>query len=260
MSKKRTAQKKPIIELKGISKGFEEKSVLQSIDLSIYQGEQVCIIGKSGCGKSVLANIMIGLLKPDNGRVCINNADLTDAKSEEWDTIFGDFGVVFQWGALFESLTVRENIAARLYEKENVDEKEVKALVTRTLKKVGLDGSIMESIPSELSGGMKKRVAIARAISHSPHVVIYDEPTTGLDPVHCEVIDNLIESLGAENRTSIIITHDLTTVQKIASRVVMLHEGVIHFDGNPREFFKEKDPVIVSFLRRSRSYNCREQG
>ncbi len=245
----------PVIRLQGISKSFGEKKVLSDINLAVFRGEQVCIIGKSGCGKSVLANIMIGLLRPDTGKVFINNQDVTDAESDVWDRIFDDVGVVFQWGALFESLTVRENIAARLYEHheegEEVSEEEIVALVTRTLKKVGLDASIMESIPSELSGGMKKRVAIARAIAHSPHLIIYDEPTTGLDPVHCEIVDELIQELGKEGRTSIIITHDLATVQKIANRIIMLHEGNIHFDGTPQEFFKSEKPVIQTFLKRS---------
>lgn len=245
-----------MISVSHVSKRFGEQVVLRDVSLDIGEGEKVAFIGQSGIGKSVLMKLIVGLLQPDEGRIEIGGEDISRFHKKDWNRVLTRFGVVFQGAALFDSLTVRENVGIRLIEERKVSAAEIENRVSAALASVGLNpAEVLNKYPSELSGGMQKRVGIARAIVHKPDVVFYDEPTTGLDPVNSEKIDQLIQTLaGEKGRTSVIITHDLYTVKKIASKVAMLHDGNIHFLGSPDALFASTDPVIVDFLRRTHFY------
>lgn len=242
-----------MIELRGVWKGFGKQQILEDISMEIADGEKLCVIGQSGSGKSVTMKIITGILKPDRGQVFIDGDEVTRFRGKEWNKVLTHFGVVFQGAALFDSLTVLENVGIRLIEERSHSKEEIRSLAAEALQQVGLDPEVnLPKFPSELSGGMQKRVGIARAIVHRPRYLFYDEPTTGLDPVNSGLIDDLMNSLAQEDgRTSIIITHDMYTVKTIATKVAFIHNKRLHFFGTPEQLSASSDPAIVDFLSRS---------
>ncbi len=242
-----------MITLKSVWKGFQDQSILEDISLSIPNGEKLCVIGQSGIGKSVMMKLMVGLLQPDKGEIWIEGQNVTEFRPKDWTPILRDFGVVFQGAALFDSLNVLENVGIRMIEERSAKPAEIKERVAESLKQVGLEpNEVLTKYPSELSGGMQKRVGIARAIVNKPKYIFYDEPTTGLDPVNSGRIDELMNTLAQEQgRTSIIITHDMYTVKTIATQVAMIHDRRLHFQGTPKEFLDSQDPEIQRFLARA---------
>ncbi|MDD5361857.1 MAG: ABC transporter ATP-binding protein [Ignavibacteria bacterium] len=240
-----------MIEFKKVEKSFGEKKVLKGIDLEIRKGETLIIIGKSGCGKSVMLKHIVGLLKPDKGEVIVEGQDIVKMKRKELYTMRKKFGFLFQGAALFDSMTVEENVGLGLRENKRLKDSEISEIVAEKLELVGLPG-IQNMNPSDLSGGMKKRVSLARAIADNPDYILYDEPTTGLDPVMSDNIDELIRDLAAKLRvTSIIVTHDIFSVIEVAQRVVMMDNGIVYFSGTPDELFMSKDSLIIEFLHRT---------
>lgn len=241
-----------MIEIRNLHKSFGDKAVLKGINLNIETGDTIVIIGRSGCGKSVLIKHIVGLLEPDDGYVKVEGKIVSDLNEKELYRLRKKFGFLFQGAALFDSMTVEENVGLPLIESESrYSTKEIKDVVEEKLSVVDL-GNIHKQKPAELSGGMKKRVGIARALITNPDYILYDEPTTGLDPIMSDSIDNMIKELaGKLNVTSIVVTHDMYSVKNVADKVAMIHEGVIHFVGTPEELLKEKDSIIVDFIKRT---------
>lgn len=242
-----------MIEIKNLVKSFGSKQVLRGVDLKIEQGKTTVIIGISGCGKSVLLKHIVGLLKPDEGHILIDGDDITTMTEKEIYAIRKKFGFLFQSAALFDSMTVGDNVGIALRENTTMPRKEIDSIVTEKLGLVNLPGT-EKLMPSELSGGMRKRVGLARALATNPQYILYDEPTTGLDPVTSETIDQLMDAV-ARNKdlkvTSIIVTHDIFTVYEIGDWVAMMHEGKVHFQGTPDELRTTKDPIVREFLERT---------
>ena len=233
-----------LIELKDVSKRFGRLIVLRHLDLSIARGESLVVIGASGTGKSVMLKHIVGLLRPDDGEVWFDGKRIDNLPERDLMVIRERFGFLFQMGALFDSLTVEQNIAFPLVEHTNKSADEIRDMVQEKLRLVGLP-EVGKKMPMELSGGQRKRVALARAIALNPEVILYDEPTTGLDPVRSDVINELILKLQRElSVTSIVVTHDMQSAFKVADRIVMLHEGRVIFDGTP-ETIKTTDNEIV---------------
>jgi phospholipid/cholesterol/gamma-HCH transport system ATP-binding protein len=229
-------------------KRFHDNSVLRGVDLDVESGESLVVMGRSGCGKSVLLKHLVGLLEPDEGRVLVDGAEVARLSRRKLFELRMRFGMVFQGSALFDSLTVGENVGLALREHTTLPEPEVARICEEKLHMVGLDGVTALS-PSELSGGMKKRVAFARAIAMDPECVLYDEPTTGLDPIMADVINTLILKLKRElGITSIVVTHDLASAYKVADRVAMLHDGRIIFDGTPDQVRAADHPIVRQFV------------
>ena len=241
-----------MIEIKDLHKSFGSKKVLQGVNLTIEKGETLVIIGRSGCGKSVLIKHIIGLLQPDSGFVKVEGKIVSDLKEKELYELRKKFGVLFQGSALFDSMTVEENVGLPLVEsKLEYSKSEIRKTIEEKLSLVGLSGNLNLK-PSELSGGMKKRVALARALVTNPSYILYDEPTTGLDPIMSDSIDNLIKDLSEKlNVTSIVVTHDMYSVKNVAQKVAMMNEGVIYFTGKPEELINSTDKVIEDFIRRT---------
>ena len=238
----------PLIELRDIYKSFGWLTVLAGVSLSIKPGESLVIIGASGTGKSVLLKHIVGLLQPDSGEVWFDGHRIDTLSERPLMEIRQRIGFLFQMGALFDSLNVRDNIAFPLREHTRKSETEIKQVVADKLRMVGLSG-IELKLPTELSGGMKKRVALARAIALDPEVILYDEPTTGLDPVRSDVINQLIIKLGRELKvTSITVTHDMQSAFKIGDRIVMLHEGKIIIQGTPQQIQASDNPIVKQFI------------
>ncbi len=242
-----------MIRIQGLHKSFSEgKTVLRGVNLDIQTGETLAIIGQSGCGKSVLLKHIIGLLRPDSGSVEVDGAEVHTLPDRELYALRARFGFLFQGAALFDSMTVAENVALGLVENTDMAESDIRRIVAEKLEMVGLPG-IERLKPAELSGGMKKRVGLARALATNPDYLLYDEPTTGLDPVMSNQIDALIADLTARlNVTSIVVTHDMFSVYTIAHRVALLHEGRTYFQGTPEELRATDDLVVRDFLERYR--------
>lgn len=237
-----------MIEIINLCKAFEDHVVLDNLNLIIEKGETMVIIGCSGCGKSVLLKHIIGIMKPDSGQVIIDGADLTRLDQKGLNDFRMKFGMLFQGAALFDSLSVGENVGFALYEHTNLGEFEIKKRISECLSHVGLYG-IEHLKPAELSGGMKKRVGLARAIAVNPEIIMYDEPTTGVDPIMGDAINDLITELHDKlNITSIAVTHDMVSAYKIADRIAMLYEGRIIEVGTPDEIKNTKDPVVKQFI------------
>jgi phospholipid/cholesterol/gamma-HCH transport system ATP-binding protein len=237
-----------LIELKHVSKAFGFHVVLNDVSLEIPTGQSLVVIGASGTGKSVLLKHIVGLLKPDSGEVWFDEHRIDTLTERPLMEVRKRIGFLFQMGALFDSLNVGDNIAFPLREHTQKPEDEVRRIVGDKLAMVGLSG-IERKMPMELSGGQRKRVALARAIALDPHVILYDEPTTGLDPVRSDVINQLILKLQRELKvTSITVTHDMASAFKIADRIVMLHEGKLIFDGTPEEIQASENPVVRQFI------------
>ncbi len=241
-----------MIEIQDLHKRFDDNQVLRGVDLTINQGETLAIIGSSGCGKSVLLKHIVGLLIPDKGCVCIEEENLNNLSENELFAIRKQFGFLFQGSALFDSMTIEENIWLSLVENDyNLTQSEINNIVSTKLELVGLPG-IQKKKPSELSGGMKKRVGLARALVSDPKYILYDEPTTGLDPIMSDSIDNLINHLNEQlNVTSIVVTHDMFSVKNVADKVSMMHDGIIYFSGTYDDFLNSNDKTIQEFISRT---------
>ncbi len=247
----------PVIELQQVSRSFGESHVLRDISLAVQAAETLVLIGESGCGKSVTMKLMMSLLQPDRGQVLWDGRPLNDRSRKELDKERLQFGYLFQGAALFDSMNVYDNVAFGLKNNTDLIESEIKDIVVERLREVGLSDDICNRKPAELSGGMKKRVGLARALALSPDVIFYDEPTTGLDPIMSDVINELILQIRSHRPvTSIIVTHDMKTVKKVADRVVMfyplhrLHENQpqLIFEGSMDEAYSSSDPRVFQFV------------
>ncbi len=237
-----------MIEVKNLSKSFGEKGVLLDLNFSVAHGQSVAIVGKSGAGKSVLLKCLIGLVKPDEGTIYVDNKLINSMSFGQLQEIRSNIGMVFQFGALFDSMTVGENISLALQKLTKLSGDEIKERVFNSLEEVDMVDT-EDLMPSELSGGMKKRVGIARAIAIKPAYLFYDEPTTGLDPVMTDSINRLILKFQNTGEvTSVIITHEMRTVYDVSDRVLLLHDGKIRFDGSPEEIKNVDDLVVQQFI------------
>ncbi len=242
------AENNIIIKIENLVKEFEGRRVLDGIDLEVYKGETLVVMGGSGCGKSTLLRHINGSLRPDSGRIYLFGKDITVAKESELDEIRKKFGMLFQSAALFDSLTVEENVSLSLREHTKLDEDIIKIIVKMKLELVGLRG-FGRLYPSQISGGMKKRVGLARAIALDPEIIFYDEPTAGLDPIVGGVIDKLILDLSDKlSITSVVVTHDMNSVFRIADRIAMLHKGKILQVGTSDEIRNTKNEFVKQFI------------
>jgi len=238
-----------MITIKKVIKTFNhDKPILNGVDLTINSGETVSVIGPSGCGKSTLLRLIIGLATINSGSIHVDSLNIADLKGKELDKLRLRFGFVFQSSALFDSMTVGDNIGFHLREHSDLPESKIKSIVAEKLKMVGLSG-IENLMPAELSGGMQKRISLARAIAHNPEVILYDEPTTGLDPISSTSIEDLINKLNKELKvTAILVTHQLSTIFRCSQRICMLNEGKILEIGSPAEARASTNPVVSNFL------------
>jgi len=238
-----------VIRAVDVYKAFGDLEVLKGLNLEVRRNETMVVIGGSGCGKSVLLKHIIGLLRPDSGEVFFDSQKISEMSEEELARVRGRFGMVFQGSALFDSLTVKENVAFRLRRSGDYSEEEINGIVADKLRLVGLHG-VENKMPAELSGGMKKRVGIARAIAAEPEVILYDEPTTGLDPIMADVVNELMlrvqENLCA---TSVVVTHDMKSAYKVADRIAMMKDGVIIETGTPEEIRNTDNEIVAQFIR-----------
>ena len=237
-----------MIEARHLQKGFGGNMVLDNVSFRIENGESVAIIGRSGSGKSVLLKHLIGLLQPDAGAVLIDGENLVGMNERQLLRVRRKFGMVFQSAALFDSMTVAENVAFGLRRYEHLTEDELARRVAGALEVVDLSGT-EDKKPAELSGGMRKRVGLARAIVYEPQIVLYDEPTTGLDPIVSDSIDQLMVRVRDRYRvTTVVVTHDMRTARRVGQRVLMLHNHRMHASGSPEEIFASSDPVVRQFI------------
>ncbi len=237
-----------LIRIENLQKSFGPNKVIDGLTLAVGSGESIAIIGQSGTGKSVLLKHLIRLLNPDQGRIYFDGKDIATLQGDDLVAMRRRYGMLFQSAALLDSLTVAENVGLGLRESGDYLQSEIDIIVKDKLDMVGLSASA-ESYPAELSGGMRKRVGLARAIAASPEVLLYDEPTTGLDPITADVINDLIVSLNQRLLvTSIAVTHDMTSAFKIAERIVMLYEGRVKFDGTPEQIKVSSDPIVRQFV------------
>ena len=237
-----------MIDIIELHKSFDNNHVLRGTTLHVNTGETIVIIGRSGCGKSVLLKHIMGLVFPDKGKVVINGQDVSSLHGKELHLLQLKIGMLFQGSALFDSLTVGENVGFSLYEHTNISHKEIEKIVSEKLELVELSG-IEHLKPAELSGGMKKRVGLARAICYDPEIILYDEPTTGLDPIMADAINDLIKELNNKLKvTSIVVTHDMASAYKVADRIAMLYEGKIIEIGTPDEIKSTSNPIVKQFI------------
>lgn len=243
-----------MIEFRNLHKAFGEQKVLRGVNLTVQEGETLALLGPSGTGKSVLIKHAIGLLEPDQGDVIVDGISIGSATRKELKTVRKQLGYVFQNAALFDSLTVAENLfLAQQDEDSLVRIEECRDDAIALLERVNLDKSALHKLPSQLSGGMRKRVGVARAIASKPRYLLWDEPTTGLDPVNADNIDQLILQLARDlNVTSIVVTHDLDTAFDVADRIALLMDGQIRTNQTPDEILANTDPVVSRFVRRMR--------
>jgi len=242
-------QEKPIIRLEKVYKAFDDLVVLDGVDLAIRPGETTVVIGPSGCGKSVLLKHLVGLLKPDRGKVFFGNLEISAAGERRLVEIRRRMGFLFQGSALFDSMTVEQNVCFPLLEHNIGTDGQQKQRCREVLGLVGLDG-LQKKFPEELSGGQKKRVALARAIAMDPEVILYDEPTTGLDPIRADLINELILKLQAAlGTTAVVVTHDMSSARKVADRIIMLDEGKFICDTTPAGLEQIDNEVVSRFVR-----------
>lgn len=237
------------IEIRNICKSFGSKIVLDNLNLDIGEKESLVILGKSGCGKSVLIKNISTLMAPDSGSIKIDNKEVTNLKENEKFKLMDKFGYLFQGGALFDSITVWENVAFKLLNNDNMDRKKAKNIAIEKLEIVDLNSSIADLSPAELSGGMQKRVSLARAICSNPEIIFFDEPTTGLDPITAETINELIlKTVKIVGATAITITHDIHSAKMIADRIVLLNNGKICWEGDKNSINNTDNELIKKFL------------
>ena len=237
-----------MIEARELRKSFGPQTVLDGVNLRIESGESVVIIGRSGGGKSILLKLLIGLIQPDDGEVLIDGESLKGMNERRLIQVRTKFGMLFQSAALFDSMTVAENIAFPLRREKNLTVAELGRRVAEALEMVELPGTEQKK-PSELSGGMRKRLGLARAIVYRPQIVLYDEPTTGLDPIVADSIDQLIIRVRDRLKvTSVVVTHDMRSARRVGQRILMLHEGKIYAEGTPEEIFSSTDPIVHNFV------------
>ena len=237
-----------MIEVSKLRKNFGTQEVLRGVNLSISRGESAVIIGGSGCGKSVLLRHIIGLIQPDSGDVRIEGESIVNLNERELIKVRRKFGMLFQSAALFDSLTVAENVGFLLDREEIMSREAIRKTVAEALELVDLGGTENKK-PAELSVGMRKRVGLARAIIYKPEIIVYDEPTTGLDPVVSDSIDQLVIKMRDQlNCTTIVVTHDTRSMRRVGNHVMMLHHGLIHANGKPDEIFKSTDPIVHKFV------------
>lgn len=240
------------IKIRNLHKSFGKKQVLDGVDLDLCKGESLVVIGGSGTGKSVLIKCIQGLLTPDSGSIEIDGIEIINENPEVLDRMHGKMGMLFQGGALFDSLTVWENVAFDLLQNRGMHKKEAKIVAIKVLRQVGLGADIADLYPSELSGGMQKRVGLARAVITRPEIIFFDEPTTGLDPIMADVINDLIiESAKDLGATTLTITHDMTSARKIADKIAMLYQGKIIWYGTVKELDKTDNPYVKQFINGS---------
>ena len=238
----------PYIRIRGLRHRFGSNEVLRGLDLDIFRGETLAILGGSGGGKSVLLKHLPGLLRPAAGTITVDGVEISQLQDRGLGPIRRQMGVMFQGGALFDSFTVAENVAFPLRESGLSDEREISARVAEALEIVRLPGQ-EDKLPSELSGGMRKRVALARAVVGKPACVLYDEPHAGLDPITADSIDHLIKDLQkSQGMTSVVVTHEMRSVFRVADRVVFLEKGVVHWTGSPAELRDTRDPELRAFV------------
>ncbi len=241
---------KVIIEVKNLTKGFNDTMVLNNINFKLFEGESLAIIGASGSGKSVLLKNIIGLLTPDKGSIKINGLEMVNLKRSAKEKVLLDLGITFQHGALFDSLQNWENIVFKIRNKDKLSDKDGKKLALSIIEQLGLNSEILTLYPSEISGGMQKRVAIARAICGDPKVLLFDEPTSGLDPVTGSLIDKLIKTaVKTVGGSAITITHDMSSVCRIADKVILIDKQTIAWSGTPEDMLKANNPKIKDFIK-----------
>ncbi len=244
-----TEELRPYIEFKEVSKAFGSNQVLDHVSFNVFPGETVCILGRSGVGKSVSLHHIMGFLKPDTGRVVVAYEDITDYGEQDLERIRKKVTMVFQGGALFDSLSVGENVAFPLRERADLDEVQIYQIVDGLLEMVGVK-PMRELLPSDLSTGMKRSVAIARALAAQPEAVLYDEPTTMVDPLMAQLLGDLIKKLKFQLKlTSVVVTHDMRLAEKLADRIVFLHEAHVVFFGTYEEMTRSQEPILQEFLK-----------
>jgi phospholipid/cholesterol/gamma-HCH transport system ATP-binding protein len=237
-----------MIEVRGLERSFGEKQVLRGVDLTVETGESVTIIGRSGCGKSVLLKHIVGLLKPDAGEILVDGKSIVHARRRELYEQRRKFGVLFQSAALWDSMTVEDNIGLALRMHKLASAAEIDQIIDDCLMRVGLPGT-RKLKPAELSGGMKKRVGLARAIAMRPRYILYDEPTTGLDPITADSINDLIIQMNQElDVTTIVVTHDMVSAYKVSNRIIMLHEGRVVHSGTPADTVMSDNELVRKFV------------
>ena len=237
------------IKIRDLHKAFGKKVVLDGVDLDIEKGESLVVIGGSGTGKSVLIKCIQGLLRPDSGSILIDEEEVVGIDEEQKEALHSKMGMLFQGGALFDSLSVWENVAFDMLENKKMDKRLAKNEAIRVLRSVGLAPDVADLSPSELSGGMQKRVGLARAIASRPEIIFFDEPTTGLDPIMADVINDLIiESVKGLGATALTITHDMVSARKIADKIAMLYKGKIIWQGTVKDMDKTDNPYVQQFI------------
>ena len=242
--------KKKIIEIRNLTKKFNEKIILKNINFDLYEGESLAIIGASGSGKSVLLKNIIGLLKPEAGSIKINNVETVNLSRSKRENLLLELGITFQHGALFDSLTIWENVIFKIQRINKLSKIDGQKLALDIIKNLGLGSDILNLYPSEISGGMQKRIAIARAISSDPSILLFDEPTSGLDPVTGSVIDELIvKSVKRLGASAITITHDMASVSRIADKVILIDDQTISWTGKPNEMLKSNNAKVQQFIK-----------
>ena len=240
------------IKIRDLHKSFGKKQVLKGVNLDLYKGESLVVIGGSGTGKSVLIKCIQGLLTPDSGSIQIDDVEIVNENPQIIEQMHSKMGMLFQGGALFDSLSVWENVAFDLIQNRGINKKEAKIVAIKVLRQVGLGSDIADLYPSELSGGMQKRVGLARAVITRPEIIFFDEPTTGLDPIMADVINDLIiESAKDLGATTLTITHDMVSARKIADKIAMLYQGEIIWYGTVKELDRTDNPYVRQFIHGS---------
>lgn len=238
-----------MIELQDVTVRFDEREILRGVNLTVAAGETLVILGASGSGKSTILRVLIGLVKPTSGRVLIDGVDVTDYSERQWNEVRRHMGYVFQYSALFDSMTVGENVAFGLVRQNELNKDEIAAHVRERLQLVGL-ADWQDALPQQLSGGMKKRVALARALATEPKVVLYDEPTAGLDPISAATVDRLILRAQHQYGTSgVVVTHELDSARTVADRLAFLHQGRFIADAPADTFWQSDNPLVQNFLQ-----------
>jgi phospholipid/cholesterol/gamma-HCH transport system ATP-binding protein len=247
---KRKINKKIVIEVNNLRKSFNGNIVLKDINFKLFEGESLAIIGASGSGKSVLLKNIIGLLTPDNGSIEINKTNIVNLPRVQKENLLQDLGITFQHGALFDSLKNWENIVFKVKNREKLSNKNAEILALSIIKNLGLEPKILNLYPSEISGGMQKRIAIARAICGNPKILLFDEPTSGLDPVTGSLIDKMIiTAVKTVGGSAITITHDMSSVCRIADKVILIDNQTIGWSGTPKQMLKSKNSKIQEFIK-----------